>query len=1531
MPDPLKKRHSSQLKKMDRSAAVASLEAPRDAKAFLDHTRLLTNRRFEVLALREQELRLAADSSQEIPEPKRKRIAHLKALKSWHATASAQLEHLRNGRTGANEDSRPIPEADHPQALQLMRRLIVGLSKNSSQIATLASGERRWHIAAKAAREGIKLRTRTAREVLGNSLRPDPQLHLKLAHATFMLEGNSPRLRSDLAAAAVEAPQSKAIAYWRARYALMVGHYSAAHEAITSALDYAPIRHDLLPMLDPESAKAPWLSWPCNFYTYRYTLATNDQLMAMQSALAGLTNNPTLEDTWKDVYHFPESAIQLLKSRAVSAGQAINCLLLWNQGNSDIERGKYSSAARNYEDCQRAIVAYFKMRYPSLNFSVPSPRDESGSNIVPQQQLISSLDELANKLVNYAPLTRQIWTFFRERLVTATLDELNTHDWRRPHVVPLAYDFADPLPDYGDKTDGITALMRILIQMSILRSLQISGEKVEEKIDAPLLAIALVFCPMANAEANRQRRNFDDALTQCKQLLSHHRSYSILSEIIEKPFVKILKAQILLDKADSEYKARTLSTTPALNPDNSLKYQGLTAAETYQGVLVAFEDQGQYVNRVNSAVATVNTELSSLLSRSIHPATRENPAAPDVLSPAERAALELVGKRISIETIEARAGAYPEPDRRVRPHESLIRFEAPANEQVMGETNPLIYALIVQARARLLQMESGLNYLGYRDDYAPPWRFQFLLDRARYFAEHSKNAQRDYLNFLGNAEREEFQELSAAQNVELEKANIRVETARVDQSKLELESAKASEELSQLNAFNAQRRLDNYEDFDKFADDLFDTVHADPTVLISDIANLIPGVNPIFTGIGDFFSGGAVSNRKQVLVADQQRNMEKKNLQLSVLEAQQGEIIAQRQLEVSKAALQVAGMQRAVAVLRHEFAIQNLSFMRNRTLNAELWYRLAAAMRGVSDTYLRYGIELGFLAEQAYEFEADKRINVIRFDYDASEMGNMLAGDFLLRDLDTLEQDLIVGQTIRQQQVRYVLSLAREFPGALQELRENNRMTFGLRLEQLERRFPGLFNLRINSVEVLPIALMDNSRFALEMTHLGTGSVRLKTQSTDDTENLVDDWLIGLEESWSIKSRTTGPESAIFSGLTKQDLSSTFFAANQRGAFEGLAGASSWRMDLSMKENRIVPDSLADLLITFTLSGYYDATLKAAIERTPRRALSTTSWFSGHRDFPDRFYEFNRSGRLTWDVTPDFFSLQAGPGELKNLGMILLPSQKRPDLGRLMCSYPVAFTVDAAGTVEILRNLPEFTLSANGLEVNATIPSGAVVTFDFGDGTGLVDGGALPHTYARPGRYDVLIRIAKEGRLTEYRASLVVSRQFSVAVPCIAMPQLTATVSGDHLKVQPSLISAESLDVTWRVNNGAPDPDPGPITFTLSPGRHLLHFVAVRPLTVRFHSQQCFDPEETFVIERLNLATNRTFDLDGVETTTGLNALGHQLFDGGPIVASDRWTMEIPQDGDLNLCTLSVSSGDVKQYDLSELSDVVLALENDVV
>ena len=805
-----------------RPAAAAVAPPPRDPGDFLQHVRQLTNLR--------QEIRILAAPRVDVLPPRQARQARLEAMRLWQATAWARLDDLRAGRTGPQGQGRPIPDELRPEATDLQRRLIVSMSNNAARMATLEGTQRRWHVAMKVAREGIRLRREVAADAIGAPMRPDARLHLRLAHATFMVEGNSPRVRRELADAVRADPRSKGLAYWLARYEVMAGHHAAARDAIRGAGDYPPIRYTVLPLLDRDAAQAPWLTWPSNFYTYRYALTGDDELRGMQGALAALSNDTEMVQAWLSL-GIPQVALDRLRNRAIDAGTAIASMLLWSQANGDFAGRKYDSAARNYEECQRSIVAYFAARHPDLKLPTLSATDPSGSNLEPREQLQAALDILATKLIDYSTAHREIWTYFRNRYMTITLEELHNLDWRRPNAVPLAYEFAAPLPNYGDSTDLAVAFVRLVVQASILKSLQIEGDKAEEKIDAPLLAIALVFCPLGIAEASRLRRNFDEGLSQCRQLLRRHSQFKVLSEVIEKPFLKILKAQILLDKADSQYKARALSASPATNPDGSLRYQGLEAAETYQGVLVNFEDQGQYVNRVNTAVQSSANELQALLRHTFHPVAAREPTGPSAdppLSADDRKALAQFGKRLTIETIVPLSGDYPEPDRRIRPHEPLVRFEPPAGDPGPGllETNPVIYALILEARARLLQMESGLNYLGYSDSYVPPWRFAFLLDRARYFVEHAKNAQREYLNFLANAESEEFQEQTAAQNVEMEKSNIRIETARVDQATLEVETAKASGELAELAATNAQVRLAAYEEFDERADDLADQVLA---------------------------------------------------------------------------------------------------------------------------------------------------------------------------------------------------------------------------------------------------------------------------------------------------------------------------------------------------------------------------------------------------------------------------------------------------------------------------------------------------------------------------------------------------------------------------------------------------------------------------------------------------------------------------------------------------------------------------------
>ena len=431
--------------------------------------------------------------------------------------------------------------------------------------------------------------------------------------------------------------------------------------------------------------------------------------------------------------------------------------------------------------------------------------------------------------------------------------------------------------------------------------------------------------------------------------------------------------------------------------------------------------------------------------------------------------------------------------------------------------------------------------------------------------------------------------------------------------------------------------------------------------------------------------------------------------------------------------------------------MENLNYLRSKRLNADQWYRLANAIRGVSDTYLHYAIEVAFLAQQAYEFESDRLIEVIRFDYDVSDVGKMLAADFLLRDLDTLEQDLIVSQQSRQQQVRYVLSMSREYPETLRTLSETGEVTFSMRLEQLERHFPGLFMQRISSVDVQPVALMDSSRVTMELTRLGAGMIRLKAQPGTSPLNSRDvpagsDWLGTAGAEWSIKIQVSGPETAVFSGLSRQEaagLSTT--TASERGAFEGLPGASSWRIDMSMKENKVVPGTLADVLITFVMSGYYDVKLNDAVTAaaSSARPFATTSFISARSLLPDAYYSLVHYGRLDWDVSEGMLSFAESPNELRNVPRRRAPAcPERSRAGRCYCHYPIAIEI-SSGPVKILTALPQFTMTPNGLTLNGTFPNvpDTQISWDFGDGTPLAQGSSAAETYAPAGVHEVMTRL----------------------------------------------------------------------------------------------------------------------------------------------------------------------------------------------
>jgi len=1286
-------------------------------------------------------------------------------------------------------------------------------------------------------------------------------------------------LKTALKGAIDKVPNSRDYNYWLARYCIMVGDYATPKTLIKLHPNLGAMVANLGSIFVPgiPAPQAPEVPYPENFYSYREDLIDRDRLAALVAGLDSLS----LQDYNAFIAKSKSAPIDQPRFDSIVpiARFAVAAISAWQAANAYANDQELALAMQSYAECQSHVADYFQQ--------------VTGGSAA--QRIEAALDIRRQNELSNAPF----WQVLRWRRILLSLSELGD---------------ADRQKTLGDDP-ALNSAAAFVVTFTARDDLGTNQAAINQakRLDPLLIIIATIWIPLAIGELNSQCRQFSAALQAFNNLLNAQARVDVrfryLCEFIEIPFIRLLTLEALEAQADAEYK--TGATVDSTTFPDAAIYHNLLAAKTYEDVLKKVGEDGHYVPNVSQARTALATSIQEAIQNK------------DTSSLAFRT----LGKNITVPTISGVTAAPPGLDDTLGPHQSVAKIVSPNDPRT---TNPRMYAIALFATAKLEQIRAGFNYLGYAPDYVPPWRFFFLLDRARYFAEHAKNAQRDYLNFLSNAEHEEFQEQSLSQTVEMEKVNIRLETARVDQAQDEVNASQASLTLASQQVTDAKSRLDDYLTFDSKMQELD---------LESSTLDGVSGGLALASGGPAAAAFGALTGFMKGIVGGQaselQRDLERENLSSSVTEATLAADVAAKKLQVDQDGLLVAGLQRQAAILRHEFAVQNLNFVRNQTLNADQWFRIANAIRSVSDTYLRYAIEMAFLAQQAYNFEADRRQNAIRFDYDLSDVGAMLAADFLLRDLDSLEQDLVVTQQVRLQQVRYVLSMAREFPETLADLAQTGTVTFNMRLEQLERRFPGMLNLRISSVEVQPFALLDATRFSLELTHLGTGMVRLKAQPGTSPLDSTDlsgesDWLSNVGTDWPVKIQTSGPETTVFSGLSRQEAASLgTITADERAAFEGLPGAGGWSIDMSMRGNRVVPNSLADILVTFTLSGYYDANLRDAEDRAAQRTLASTSSFSGNTDFADSFYHFNQTGRMDWNITPDLLALQGGIGKLKNLGVVLTLSQGRPDLGRLMCSYPIEFEVDAAGNVQILRNLPRIALTTNGLQLNATIPLGTNVTFDFGDGLDFGDNTALPHRYNRPGRYDVLIGLAENGRLTEYRAAVVVSQQFDVALPCIVVPDLHTSVAAGKITLAPSIqsVPGEAVSAIWRIDNFKPNQGSNPTTFTLDPGRYVLRFAAIRQLKARFYCRQRYVLSSIFPLDGLHLTTNRTFDGD-TDTTTNLNPLGQEIFNGGILSPTDRWTLELPQDQNPHL--MSVASNDVQQYDLGELSDAMLALEYDI-
>ena len=1073
----------------------------------------------------------------------------------------------------------------------------------------------------------------------------------------YMKTGNHPALRNRLKFVIENIVDTAGLRMFLARLYIMVRQYQNAW----NILDYPSILNNpsgeallLLNIILKNKGKA-WDKHPCNYYTYKNILLNNEKINIYRQQNAEDSKNKLMIDA------------------------ILDCHEAWNNGINQINKGQYLPSIRYLLKAKELIANYLE-------------RFKGTSD--PNKLLVYGQKWRIRGVEYRTPLA--VLTHFRDRYKALSLKELYEIDWERPLVSKEGF----------NAYNSYTELKKIVSTWP---------RKCNEKIDAPLIAMLFVFIPMTIAEASKARNKYNDsddipglgtitgALTSINTVFTSHKKFKLLSEFIERPFCSLLKGQILLQKADSEYKSEKADKHPQYDSTGKLLFRGLKAARTYKGVSDVFHSNGLsgYNQKISVGEDYLSNQMKNLLqerllydqkeislvkylyNRNI-PLNRNYNEAPYNT----RIKFKQLGYNVQIPGIKGTDKLMGITHSK-SPHKRLVSFNSFNNSEIENDSNPLIYSIIAEAKYKLLQLAGDFNYLGYRDDYVPPWRFSFLLERARYYTLHTRQVQNTYLTFLSNSEREELQEQSASQNVVIEKANLNTETQKLNQARAQLEASKANTALANLVAINAEYKYNNFVSLDVELDRLTDDYCSASTgaflfgggaamiggaaggaVLGSAVPVIGTAVGAVVGGIAGLLTGGGSAYFQQKMQKIQmemqslQREFEKENYRLAAEEAKASAIVAHKQQEVSRIGVSVAAWQRIAAIMRHEFAVDTLEFLQNRTLNTELWYRLSNSLKEIAKSYMKYSVELAFLAEQAYEFETGTRKDVIRFDYELSEVGDFLAADFLLRDLDSLEYSMISDGKEKRQVKKFFISLAREYPNLLQELKNTGTTEIPVTLRMLEQRFPGMYNMRITSINILPLALMDPSRYAIMVSNLGHSKVRIKKPATSEVGNQnnqdpfagtdINSWCPQVDNEWPVKLRLVKPETQVFSGLSRQEflMENENFGQNQRTIFEDIGAASTWQIEMSMTENRIDPRSISDFIIELNISGYFDPELSENVKACIPRIESQTLMLSAHHNFPDSFYNFKNNfnsqsnSSLIWNVNEDWIPVGLHANEI---------------------------------------------------------------------------------------------------------------------------------------------------------------------------------------------------------------------------------------------------------------------------------------------
>ncbi|MBW3634146.1 MAG: hypothetical protein KY456_14065, partial [Chloroflexi bacterium] len=467
----------------------------------------------------------------------------------------------------------------------------------------------------------------------------------------------------------------------------------------------------------------------------------------------------------------------------------------------------------------------------------------------------------------------------------------------------------------------------------------------------------------------------------------------------------------------------------------------------------------------------------------------------------------------------------------------------------------------------------------------PIYRFSYLIERARYYADVARQLESQLLNAFEREDQEKYTLDKARQDQALARGNKTLHDLRVKE-------ATDGVTLAQLQRYRASFQKEHFSslvlagwsDYEEEAVNHLWVAHdwAIAGTVVGGIGSLAgaavgaifgsPGgpagmsAGAIAGGIAGAIAGGgqamqgianvhSIASQARGMQATFQRRDQEWRFQSAlagwdVQLGDQGIVLANDRVAIS-------GQEREIALLQEQFAREVIDFLGNKFTGVELWRWMGKTLRRYYRDHLTYATVTARMAQRALEFERQESIPIIAAVYAEREKRDLLAAEHLLTDINTLDQHRLTTEQ-RRKELTKTFSLSQLDPIGFNALREGHGMAFTTLMSHFDRDFPGHYLRLLKSVSLTVIALVPPNE-SIQATLSNAGISRVMVGPPFDTPKVIQ----RVPESIAVTAANNG------TGLFELRFDDPILLP-----FEGAGVETSWILDLPRGANRFSFDTL---------------------------------------------------------------------------------------------------------------------------------------------------------------------------------------------------------------------------------------------------------------------------------------------------------------------------------------------------------------------